>query len=211
MIGIFGGTFDPIHHGHLRSAQEVLQTLALQEVRFVPAATPPHRAPPVASVADRLQMLRLALDGHPGFILDEREIRRPGPSYTVLTLESLRAEFGSRPLCLLIGLDAFLGFATWHRWQEIPDLAHLVVMTRPGWEAGELPEWAVSRLCRDKAELARSPAGRLFFLPVRPQNISATAIRGALARGEDIQGQVPEAVRGFICHNNTYSHLNQRA
>jgi nicotinate-nucleotide adenylyltransferase len=211
MIGLFGGTFDPIHYGHLRPAREALEALALDEVRFIPAGAPPHRAPPVASAADRLQMVRLALAGYPGFIPDEREIRRAGPSYTVLTLESLRAEFGPRPLCLLTGLDAFQGFETWHRWQEIPDLAHLVVLTRPGWETGQLPAWAAARLCTERAGLAQSPAGRLFFLSVSPQNISASAIRAALGRGEDIRGLVPEAVREFICHNHTYSHLNQRA
>ena len=128
-----------------------------------------------------------------------------------MTLESLRAEEGDRPLCLVLGLDAFLGLETWHRWREIPDLAHLVVLTRPGWVLDRLPAWALGRQCADGASLARSPAGRLFFLGVKPQNISATGIRTALARGQPVQGLLPQAVEGFICQNHLYNHLNLRA
>ena len=138
-LGILGGTFDPIHYGHLRPAQEVLRALDLAEIRVIPAANPPHRRPPVATPEQRLRMVELAVAGVPGFTVDDREFRRGGPSYTVLTLESLRSEFGERPLCLLMGLDAFEGIETWHQWQRLPELAHFIVMTRPGWEfpAGE--------------------------------------------------------------------------
>ena len=139
MIGIFGGTFDPIHYGHLRPAQEAMQKLALAELRFVPAAQPPHRPPPLASAAQRLAMIELAIRDLPGFRADDRELQRGGLSYTVLTLESLRAELGNTPLCLLVGADQFRNFETWHRWQEIPDLVHLVVLNRPGTAAGALP------------------------------------------------------------------------
>lgn len=210
-LGIFGGTFDPIHYGHLRPAQEVLDVLSLDEIRFIPSALPPHRPAPVASADQRLRMLQLAMAEFPRFSADDREIRRGGPSYMVLTLESLRAEMGDRPLCLVLGLDAFLGLETWHRWHEIPDLAHLVVLTRPGWVLEGLPDWAGGRQCVHGETLTLSPAGRLFFLAVKPQNISATGIRSALARGQSVEGQLPQAVQAFICQNHLYSHLNLRA
>lgn len=209
-IGIFGGTFDPIHYGHLRPAQEILQALGLQEIRFIPAADPPHRDPPRASAAQRLHMVTLALAEFPGFRVDDREIRRPGPSYTVLTLSELRHELGATPVCLLLGMDAFLGLETWHRWQEIPELAHLVVMQRPGWPAHAIPDWARPRLCQEIRPLSHSPGGRIWVQNVTPQAISASHLRASLARGESVQGLLPEAVDEFICQNNIYSELNPR-
>jgi nicotinate-nucleotide adenylyltransferase len=205
-VGIFGGTFDPIHYGHLRPAQEAVQQLALAELRFVPAAQPPHRPPPQASAAQRLAMVELAIRDLPALRVDDRELRRGGLSYTVLTLESLRAELGNTPLCLLIGADQFRSFETWHRWQEIPDLAHLVVLSRPGAPPGNLPAWAHSRLCDDFSALRAAPSGRLAFLSVSPQDISATQIRAALARGESVQGLLPEVVLDYIRTNQVYGH-----
>jgi nicotinate-nucleotide adenylyltransferase len=210
-LGVFGGTFDPVHYGHLRSAMEALQVLALEQLLLLPAATPPHRPPPLASAAQRLHMLHLALTEFPRLGVDERELHRAGPSYSVLTLESLRAERSDQPLCLLMGMDAFLGFETWHRWQDIPGLAHLVVLARPGWDQDRLPDWARVRRTAAPADLAGCPAGHVFFLPVAPQDISATRLRAALARGESVRGQLPEAVREFICQNRLYSHRIQRA
>lgn len=205
VIGIFGGTFDPIHYGHLRPAQEAMQQLALAELRFVPVATPPHRPPPVASAAQRLAMLELAIHGLPGLCSDERELKRAGPSYTVLTLESLRAELKDTPLCLLIGADQLRSFETWHRWREIPELAHLVVLNRPGTTPGALPDWAHERVCADFRALRAAPAGRLAFLAVSPQDISATRIRAALGRGESVQGLLPAAVIKYLETNRIYT------
>jgi nicotinate-nucleotide adenylyltransferase len=190
-VGVFGGTFDPIHYGHLR---------------FIPAAAPPHRPPPQASAAQRLAMVELAIRGLPGLRADDRELQRGGLSYTVLTLESLRAELGKTPLCLLIGADQFRSFETWHRWQEIPALAHLVVLNRPGTLFGTLPAWARARACEDFRFLREAPAGQLAFLSVSPQDISATRIRAALARGESVQGLLPEAVLDYIRTNQVYGH-----
>lgn len=211
MIGILGGTFDPIHYGHLRPAQEVLRALDLAEVRIVPAANPPHRRPPLATAQQRLRMAELAVAEFPGLRVDDREIKRGGPSYTVLTLESLRGESGARPLCLLLGTDAFEGLETWHRWQQLPELAHLVVMTRPGWpwpEASALPAWARGRLARAPGELAGAAAGRIYFQAVTPQDISATRIREAVARGEPVDGLLPPTVLEYVRANRIY--LNRK-
>lgn len=207
-VGVFGGTFDPIHYGHLRPAQEALEKLALAEVRFIPAAQPPHRPPPVASAEQRLAMLELAIRGRPAFRADDRELRRGGPSYTVLTLESLRAELAAVPLCLLIGMDQFRSFETWHRWQDIPALTHIVVLSRPGAASGSLPAWARGRVTENVADLQQTPAGRLVFLAVSPQDISATRIRAALAQGGPVAGMLPEAVLEYIRVNHIYVRSN---
>ena len=207
MIGILGGTFDPIHYGHLRPAQEVMHALDLAEVRIIPAAVPPHRPAPVATAAQRLQMARLAAADMPGFSVDDREIRRGGPSYTVLTLESLRRELGERPLCLLMGRDAFAGIETWHRWQELPALAHFVVMTRPGWTTPAedvLPAWARGRLAHAPGELVKTGAGKIYFQAVDPQDISATRIREAIAREQPVAGLLPPAVLEYLRLNQIY-------
>ncbi len=206
-IGVFGGTFDPIHYGHLRPAQEVLGALGLSEVRIIPAADPPHRPPPVASTAQRLRMAELAVTEFPGLRVDDCELRRGGPSYTVLTLEALRTEQGRTPLCLLLGLDAFEGIETWHRWQRLPELAHFIVMTRPGWTIPAetaLPAWVRDRVTNVAEDIHRDSAGRIYFQAVTPQNISATRIREAIARGESVDGLVPPAALGYLRANRIY-------
>lgn len=132
MIGLLGGTFDPVHHGHLRIALEAKEALGLTEVRFIPCRQPPHRGDASATAQQRLDLLRLACGDMPGFAVDTRELERPGPSYMVDTLASLRAERGDEPLCLILGWDAFLGLPGWHRWQNLLDYAHLAVVQRPG-------------------------------------------------------------------------------
>ena len=206
-LGILGGTFDPIHYGHLRPAQEVLRALDLAEVRIIPAANPPHRRAPLATAEQRLRMAELAVAEFPGLRVDDREFRRGGPSYTVLTLESLRQELGAQPLCLLLGMDAFEGIETWHQWQRLPELAHFVVMTRPGWSSpatSALPSWARGRLTCVADDLARISAGRIYFQTVTPQDISATRIREAVARGEPVDGLLPPAVLDYLRANRIY-------
>lgn len=206
-LGILGGTFDPIHYGHLRPAQEVLRALDLAEVRVIPAANPPHRRAPLATAEQRLRMAELAVGEFPGLRVDDREIKRGGPSYTVLTLEEMRREVGTQPLCLLLGVDAFEGIETWHQWQRLPELAHFVVMTRPGWSLPAndvLPAWARGRLARAAGELARTGAGKIYFQAVTPQDISATRIREAIARGEPVDGLLPPAVLGYLRANRIY-------
>lgn len=208
-LGILGGTFDPIHYGHLRPAQEVRRALDLAEIHLIPAANPPHRHPPVATAAQRLRMVELATAGVSGFTADDREFRRGGWSYTVLTLESLRQEFGARPLCLLMGMDAFEGLETWHQWERLPELAHLVVMTRPGWiwpARDALPAWVRDRLEREPDKLAQVGSGKVYFQAVTPQDISATQIREAIRRGEPVEKSLPPAVLEYIRTYHIYSH-----
>lgn len=207
MIGLLGGTFDPVHFGHLRPAQEVCDVLSLQQLRFMPAANPPHRAPPVASIAHRIAMLRLAIVVDERFELDDREQYIDGPSYTVRTLESLREDLGQCPLALVIGADQFRAFESWYRWQDILELAHLVVMNRPGNEMLDLPPWAGERLSGESEQLDRLAGGRIRQVTVTPVNISATAIRQALASGLPASDMLPGAVLEYIETNKLYREL----
>ena len=213
-LALLGGTFDPVHYGHLRLADEVRRALGLAEVRLLPAGDPPHRGGPAASAEDRLAMLRLAVREFPGLVVDDREIERAGKSYTVLTLEELRREHAQRPLLLLTGADAFRGLPTWHRWREIFPLAHVVVVARPGIALADgLPaELAVEwnrRRTTDPAVLRSTPAGAIYEQAITPQPISATEIRAQLARGTAGRGAVgellPQAVLAYIDRRNLYS------
>lgn len=209
-VGIFGGTFDPVHFGHLRSALEMLETLGLAEVRLVPCGQPPHRHPPRADAAARRAMLELAVAGQPGLRVDARELERPGPSYMVDTLASLRAELGATPLCLLLGSDAFLGLPQWHRWQELLSLAHLVVMHRPGWgldqsPASPLAALLAARRVHTAADLAPQPAGHILLTAVTPLDISATAIRTLIGAGRSPRYLLPDAVWEHIRARGWYN------
>lgn len=208
-IGVLGGTFDPVHFGHLRSALELLETLGLAEVRLVPCGHPPHRNPPRAPASARLAMLELAVTGQPGLRVDPRELERPGPSYMVDTLASLRGEQGTRPLCLILGSDAFLGLPGWHRWQELVQLAHLVVMHRPGWDlddnlAAPLAQLVEARRVYEAAALAAQPAGSILLVPVTPLDISATAIRTLIAAGRSPRYLLPDVVWEHIRAHGLY-------
>ena len=187
-IALLGGTFDPVHYGHLRFADAVRRALGLSEVRIVPARDPPHRGSPKASAADRLAMLRLAVNEFPGLVVDDRELRRAGKSYTVDTLTDLRRDYPDQPLLLLLGADAFRGLPTWHRWRELFDLAHLVVVERPGVNleaALPAPLRAIwhERLVADPAILLARPAGAILMQRIAPLDVSATAIREHFGKG----------------------------
>lgn len=213
-VAILGGTFDPVHYGHLRFADAIRRALGLPELRLVPAGDPPHRAGPRASAADRVAMLRLAVAEFPGLVVDEREVARKGKSYTVLTLEELRRDDATRPILLLLGADAFLGLPTWHRWREIFALAHLVVVARPGVGLADalppelVPEWN-ARLVRSPDCLFSTPAGAIFEAYAPPQPIAATDIRAALARGHAEQANVaqliPREVLAYIDQHGLYA------
>ncbi|WP_293646064.1 nicotinate-nucleotide adenylyltransferase [Thiolapillus sp.] len=202
MIGIFGGTFDPIHNGHLRTALDVYEALALDELRFIPLGRAVHRDQPQTPAATRLAMLQAAIGGQAGFTVDERELNLSRPSYSVHTLQSLRAELGNEvPLCLLMGRDAFLGFADWRQPEKILQLAHLVVMDRPGHglpEAGALHDLMQGRVTREVSDLRGAPGGYILFQPVTRLDISSSDIRARLAQGRSVRWLVPETVRVIL-------------
>lgn len=204
MIGIFGGTFDPIHYGHLRPASEVRRSLDLDALYLVPAANPPHRSPPVATPTQRMAMLELALKEFPELNADDRELQRGGVSYTVDTLQSFRLEYPETALALLMGADAFDGIESWHQWQRLFELAHIIVMQRPGWEPGNPQGWVTERTVSSVRTLATELAGRVLFYPVTPQAISATEIREMLAAGKQVNGMSPQPVLDYINQNHIY-------
>ncbi|MEO8746819.1 MAG: nicotinate-nucleotide adenylyltransferase [Rhodanobacter sp.] len=192
-LAIFGGTFDPVHLGHLSVAWEAAELLDA-EVRLIPAGIPPHRPPPIASAAERVAMLRRALQGQSRLTLDTRELDRSGPSYTVDTLAELRGELGQRPLVLLVGADMFARLVDWHRWGELFEFAHVGVLSRPGVSAplpASLQRELDLRRLPDLNGLLNLPAGKIVQLAVTPMEISATRIRALLAAGRDPRYLLP--------------------
>ena len=207
-VGIFGGTFDPIHYGHLRTAFEMLQALRFGEIRFVPSGDPPHRGETYADAKLRFEMVRVATEAQPGFVVDDRELKRDGPSYTIDTLTSLRAEQCDVPLGLILGMDAFLGLTTWHRWDEILGLAHIVVAHRPGWRAPDIG--ALGELISDYGthridDLHDHSHGRIHIHAVTQLEISSTEIRELVAAGRDPRFLMPDSVRDVIASSGCYA------
>jgi len=214
-VGILGGTFDPIHYAHLRLAEEVADALDLAQVRFVPASIPPHRASPQVSATHRADMVRLACADNARFALDDRECRRAGPSYTVDTLLELRAELGSAcSLCLLMGLDAFLGLTTWSRWERLFELAHIVIAHRPGFALdpaavpAALARELDARRAQSTRELRQSWAGLVWLQAITPLDISATAIREAIRERRSPRYLLPDSVLDYIRSNTLYKDLD---
>jgi nicotinate-nucleotide adenylyltransferase len=204
-IGVFGGTFDPIHLGHLRTAFELSGSLSLAEVRFVPCHVPHDEKAPAAPVELRLEMVRAA--ARADFVVDERELKRPGPSYSIDTLESLRAEFPERILALIMGMDAFLGFRSWRRWEEILGLAHLIVARRPGFDQtvnADADELLAGHGTQDPSDLGREQSGLIIVQPVTQLEISSSAIRELVAGGGDPRFLVPDAVLEIIIRTGCY-------
>ena len=204
MIGLFGGTFDPVHYGHLRSALEVKEIFGLTEVRLIPSAQPPHREQPAATALMRLHMLELAIKNQPGLMIDTRELNRHGASYMVDTLKSLRQEIKDEPLLLFIGTDAFNQLKTWHQWQHLFDFAHIVIMTRPGFEIQNLDEFFKARMAVEITELAHNEAGKLYFQQVTQLDISATAIRNMIAEQQNPGFLLPDTVIAYIRQHRLY-------
>lgn len=207
MIGIFGGTFDPIHYGHLRSALEVQQALGLEQVRFIPLAAAVHRNQPAAAAQQRIALVRAAISSQPEFSVDDREITRSGGSYTFDTLTELHRERPATIWCLFVGGDAFNDFLTWHRPLDILELAHLVVMRRPG--AGQIQDPALAGLSRERhcnawTELKTMPSGRIFFQSVTQLDISSTAIRAQIAAGISPRFLLPDPVLEIVEREQLY-------
>lgn len=206
-IGILGGTFDPVHIGHLRGAVEVAEMLGLDELRLIPSARPPHRGAPGASPEQRLEMVRLAVRDVSPLLADDRELRRDKPSYTLDTLVSLREEIAPQDqLLLLLGWDAFCGLPSWYRWTELLDHCHILVLQRPDadMEASEaLRDLVAARSVPDPQALA-GPAGQITFVWQTPLEVSATQIRQSLASSKSVRFLVPDAVLAYIHAQGLY-------
>lgn len=206
-VGLFGGTFNPVHFGHLRLALEVRLALKLDQVRLVPCHIPAHRDDPEVSSSQRVDMLRLALQDCPDLSLDERELERHGPSYSLETLQSLRAELGPDvSLTWIMGSDSFAGLDSWHGWSELLDWGHILVVSRPGYQLpskGPVAELLNRR--RAEAEvLAAQPSGAIVVKELRLLPISATEIRTQISQHQSPQFLLPESVRQFIQQHGLY-------
>jgi nicotinate-nucleotide adenylyltransferase len=207
-IGILGGTFDPIHFGHLRMALELYQALDLAEVRIIPCYQPVHRKLPVATPEQRLAMVRTAIESEPALCVDACEIERKGPSYTIDTLKTLRATRPKTPLCVIMGIDALLGFPSWHRWEEILTMAHLIVAHRPQYQlptTGIVAELLKDRLTHKAADIHATLAGHILLHPVTALEISSTDIRKQFAMAGNPRYLLPHSVYNYIKQHGTYS------
>ncbi|MBL8394328.1 MAG: nicotinate-nucleotide adenylyltransferase [Candidatus Accumulibacter sp.] len=212
-LGIFGGTFDPVHFGHLRLAEEAADELALAGIRWIPAGQPALRAAPQTTARQRLAMVQLATAGNPCFAVDAAEVAAARPSYTVETLERLRSTDScgaQRPLVLLLGADAFAGLPGWHRWQSLFDLAHLGIAHRPGHPldlarlAPALAEQCRARRRDSRTALAESPAGCIVTFAMTQLAISASRIRALLTSGSSVRYLLPDEVIAYIRHHHLY-------
>jgi nicotinate-nucleotide adenylyltransferase len=207
-IGILGGTFDPIHNGHLKLATRVFQRCDLSEIRLIPVHTPSHRQIPFASIEQRLHMLQLAIENYDGLIIDEREIQRGEISYTVDTLGSLREDIGQDPLCLIMGADAFQTISSWHKWSSIIDHAHIIVAGRPGTEKQvtllQISELFDNMLTTTSMDLHKGAAGKIFYADIEEIDISSSRVRELIGSQKQVFELVPESVLTYIMKEDLY-------
>lgn len=212
MIGIFGGTYNPVHWGHLRTAIEVKNTLSLEKMLLIPCRIPPHRDEPNVSAELRLAMLKAAIANNYGLEVDERELNRPGPSYTVDTLVSIRQEQSNVPLALCMGVDAFINLDSWHEWFQLFDLAHIIIVYRPGWHLEDLNDnisdtlsLAIGhRITTNSDQLHKSANGLVLPLKVTNIDISSSDIRRRISQGLSVEKMLPSEVLEIIKQENLY-------
>jgi nicotinate-nucleotide adenylyltransferase len=212
LIGIFGGTFDPIHYGHLRAAEEIGEIADLPEIRFIPAGMPRLRARPVAPLRHRVAMVHLAIQDNPRFKLDEREVQREGISRTVESLREMKQELKGVGLCFITGADAFSKLGEWHSWRELFQLCNFIIAARPGLASrmprdelpGELKEECARRWVGSADSLRQTPSGLIFTAPTTLLDISATSIRSRVAAGKSLRYLVPDPVLNYIGANKLY-------
>lgn len=208
VLGIFGGTFDPVHVGHLRTAYEIRARLGIERMHFIPAAVPPHRTRPTASFELRTEMLEAALEHEPGCTVDRRELGREGPSYTVDTAASLAAEFPAHALCLVLGMDAFVGLPTWHEWRRLLSLVNIVVARRPGSAlpaSGELGRLLAGHEVANPGDAYWERAGQIVVEDVTQLEVSATDLRDSIRAGIEPKYLVPDAVCNIITRTGCYA------
>ena len=213
MIGVFGGTFDPVHYGHIKPALSIKQALSLTQLLFVPNNIPPHRGAPWLSVEQRLSLLKNVVDDYADVSVDEREINREGLSYMVDTLRSLKEEYPAETFCLILGMDAFIGLSSWHQWRDILDLSHIVVMQRPGFTPADIekqmrPEdylFLADKMTQDVKALGARETGLILLQSVPQLDISSTQIRKQLLNGDDVSQWLPDKIiqqlRDFVNEN----------
>jgi len=210
-IGILGGTFNPVHFGHLRMAQELADALNLDHVSFIPAANPPHKDAPAISAAQRAEMVQLAISNNDSFVFDDRELKRNGASYSIDTLQSLRDELGKdASITLFMGSDAFTKFDTWHRWQEIIQLCHIALVQRPQLRGHDnklsstLETFLHNHYSENADDLHSQPAGIVTMRQITALDISSTAIRHALQHGDSVRYLMPDSVIEYIQQHRLY-------
>jgi len=207
-IALFGGTFDPIHNGHLQSALEVQQNLRLLAVRLIPSFTPPHRESLGCDARQRLAMVKIAVEDIPALEVDDREIRRKGPSYTFDTLQSIRKEIDPETaLIMVLGMDSFITLPTWHKWKDLLRSAHILVLDRPGWSwtiSGELEAVIAGKMVEDAACLLQQSEGLIARMQTTQLNISATDIRMRIKRRQPLGHLLPDRVSQFVQDQGIY-------
>jgi len=206
---LFGGTFDPIHFGHLRPVEALAKQTGLQRVTLLPNNVPPHRPQPEASSAQRVAMLRCAIRDLPLFEIDTRELERETPSWTVTTLEAWRTERGAeQPLAFIIGQDSLLSLSKWHRWQDLLSLCHLLVCQRPGYptrfDSPDMQRWLEQHLAPDIRQLHQQPAGHIWLADTPLYDISATEIRRRRHQNQPCDDLLPAAVIDYIDREGLY-------
>lgn len=205
---IFGGTFDPVHVGHIRSAQALVNLFRAADLYLVPCQIPPHRPEPAATPADRLNMLKLAAKGLDNIFVDDSELNRYGTSYTYDTLKMYRTSAGEKhPLMFIMGSDSWLTLPTWHQWRELTDLAHLIILSRPGIDTGmssSLMDWKSGKVVDDWAALLASPAGSIVNLQLEQVGVSASQVRSLIHQDESIEGLVHGEVDRYIRSHDLY-------
>jgi nicotinate-nucleotide adenylyltransferase len=207
-VALFGGTFNPVHFGHLRIATELAELLQVDSIRMMPCAFPPHRGEPEVSGEQRLEMLQLAIGRETTLHTEDIELQRPAPSYSIDTVRLIREQIGGQtPLFLCIGMDALNSLDSWHDWQRISQYCHIIVSSRPSFsipQTGYLADWITLHRCDDLTTLKQSAQGKIYFCELTMLAISSTSIRNKVSNGENICYLTPESVVDYIQHHHLY-------
>ncbi|WP_325101203.1 nicotinate-nucleotide adenylyltransferase [Marinomonas transparens] len=207
-VAIMGGTFDPVHNGHLRTAVEILDRYGFRELKLIPCFQPVHKSAPSVTAKQRLDMVNMAVSGDSRLVVDDSEIKRAGPSYTIDTLHAIRDDVGvDEPLIMVLGMDSFLSLPTWHNWQDLIQYAHIFVVSRPGWEPdliSELNTFCENYRAASPLELQCAPSGLVWLETLTPLGISSSMIRSLCRKQSSIAYLLPEPVQAYIEKNQLY-------